>query len=246
MAMCRRRIAFALCFAAASGCSSERKLSHVEVRLPAATASGESSVTPLRARLAQQTAFPPSCPKDFREQLGALANERVKVPPCPGSIAPALEAVRSTLSLGEISAVEELLAAQCRWKLREGIPDGVDALMQEPTRGVHRTDEEMRLRSNLRAALLEMRDANAPLYQWMRNNGEYVFPDEQVDFFARLSGSDACRMPDQEVDQSYRTLRCLDDLVRIEPAGDDQRTRLERFLNGVHIVIDRKIQEFFR
>ncbi|MGZ3705605.1 MAG: hypothetical protein ACXWP1_06585, partial [Bdellovibrionota bacterium] len=102
------------------------------------------------------------------------------------------------------------------------------------------------LRENLRNVLVEVKTAGDPLNQWIRNNGELVLPEEQLEFFDRLVNQDSCRLPDQEIDISYRILRNLEDLSHVEAEGESQRARIEKLLNGVHRVIDRKIQEYFR
>ncbi len=61
----------------------------------------------------------------------------------------------------------------------------------------------------------------------------------------RLATREGCRMSDQEVDHSYRTIHSLEALARIQPEQEPQRGRIERFLSGVHRVIDRKIREYF-
>lgn len=234
----------ALSLAVLPGCSSERKLSHVEARVPASGgARAESVLAALRMRISQQTAFPAACPVEVKE-IASLAEDRVVFPPCPDSLAVAYEAARASLNLEETSAVEEMISVQCRRNPREGISETIQALSQEPP---HKsTDPSLALREPLRAALLSVQSLSEPLNQWIRNNGEMVLPEEQLAFLDRVVNHDACRMPDQEIDSSYRILRNLEELIRVQGEGRPQRIRLERLLTGVHKVMDRKIQEYFR
>lgn len=250
-----RQRALWLVAATIAGCSSERKLSHVESRAPSAAVPREGAPSPVRARITQQKTFAPSCPAEMSELLPQLSAERVQYPPCSPALLQAFEGVRTSLKSEEKLAVEELVNAQCRLNPREGVPEPLDALMRDYD-GTHRSrrahgdpaelEEEARFREELRGTLLAMRNEAAPYDQWVRNNGEFVIPEEQLEFFDRLVNADACRMPDQEVDLSYRTLRNLEDLVHVQPEKSAQRGRLERFLEGVHKVIDRKIKEYFR
>jgi hypothetical protein len=237
-----RPIVFGLAIIA--GCSSERKLSHVEMRAPASSgAHGESMVSSLRSRIAKQSAFPAFCPPEVKE-LSALADDRVSFPPCPEALVPAFEAARSLLNLEESSAVEEMIGVQCHRNPRNGISETLVALMQEPPR--KNPDPSRALRDPLRAALVSAQKMAEPLNQWVSNNGEMLLPEEQLLFLDRVVNRDSCRMPDQEIDQSYRVLRNLELLVRVQRDAEPQRHRLERLLAGMHQVMDRKIQEYFR
>ncbi|MGZ3662088.1 MAG: hypothetical protein ACXWR1_02425 [Bdellovibrionota bacterium] len=255
MTRCRRTLVL-VSLALLAGCSSERKLSHVETRVPAGLgAPSESALSALRARLTLQKSYPKLCPPEIRDLLGPLTTERVKFPECPTALSSAFEAAKSTLSLEESTAMESLINSHCRMATRDGIPEPIEALMQDAERALKRAShngeksepgDALVLRENLRNVLVEVKTAGDPLNQWIRNNGELVLPEEQLEFFDRLVNQDSCRLPDQEIDISYRILRNLEDLSHVEAEGESQRARIEKLLNGVHRVIDRKIQEYFR
>ena len=235
----RRAVALSLMLLA--GCSSERKLSHVESRVPASSGVHQLSAdSALRARLSSQTVYHERCPVEVRE-LAALAGERVNFPPCPDSLAVAFEASRSLLSIEESGAVEEMMGMQCRRGPREGISETIQNLLREP-----RQKTGVSARDQLRAALTEVQASAEPLNLWIRNNGELALPEEQLLFFDRLVNHDGCKMTDQEIDLSYRILHNLDDLARIQGEAEPQRRRIVRLLLGVHKVMDRKIGEYFR
>ena len=165
---------------------------------------------------------------------------------------------RESLSLEESSAVEELLNVQCRFSPREGLAEPLQQLLSDSQRTQRHVGKGSELtvvaepeapsqsRMALKASLHEMKAAADPVENWIRTYGEWVMPEDQLEYFDRLAGEDACRIPDQEVDNSYRSLRALEELARIEPAQEPQRKRIEAFLRGVYKMIDRKIQEFFR
>jgi hypothetical protein len=235
----RRIVALGLVLIA--GCSSERKLSHVESRVPASTGGRQlSAESALRARLASQTLFHAACPVEVRE-LAALASEHVSFPPCPDSLAISYQAARSMLSLEENTAVEEMMGVQCRRSPREGISEAISSILREqnqkPVTGA---------RDQLRVALRVVEASAEPLNLWMRNNGELALPEEQLLFLDRLVNHDSCKMSDQEIDLSYRVIRNLDELVRIQSEAEPQRRRMARLLLGVHKIMDRKIGEYFR
>lgn len=245
----------ALVMMTTAACSSLRKLSHVETREPASVPA-EVSLSPVRARLAAFTKFAKACPAELRELLPALAQERVKFPPCPQALPGHFEAVKEMLSPQEKSTVEELLNSQCRSidSTYGGSPlDGlIENVVPSPGRKNANAEEaetmseaELLLRMKLRDGLQEVRALHAPLEQWIRVNGDYVIPEEELQFVDRLATREACRMSDQEVDHSYRTIHSLEALARIQPESEPQRGRIERFLSGVHRVIDRKIREYF-
>ncbi len=250
---------FALGFVAVFGCSSERKLSHVETRLPSgANSTGDHQISPFRKQMSQAKTLPPSCPTEVRDLLGPISLERVTFPPCSEILETTFQAAHAALTVDEASVVEGLISVQCRLNPREPLPDTLEALMQADhvsRRSLNSLDEEKvsainsedtRNRDALRKALIDFRNVATPINQWIRNNGEFVLSEELLEYFDHLAVRDACRMTDQEVDLSYRSLRSLEELARIKPESDPQRLRIERFLSGVHQVLDRKIQEYFR
>jgi hypothetical protein len=234
----RRNVALSLVLIA--GCSSERKLSHVESRVPASTGARQQSAdSAIRARLASQAIFHESCPIEVRE-LAALSSARVNFPPCPDSIVVSYQAAKELLNLEERTAVEEMIGMQCRRSPREGISETIHSILRE------QEGKPVTARDHLRASLKGVEASAEPLNLWIRNNGELALPEEQLLFFDRLVNHDACKMTDQEIDLSYRVLRSLDDLARIQGEAEIQRRRITRLLLGVHKIMDRKIGEYFR
>ncbi len=249
---------FALGMAFLASCSSQRKLSYVEKRAPASTPA-ESAASPLRAKLAAFTSFAKACPAELRELLPQLSQERVKFPPCPQALLADFQAAQAILAAQEKSTVEELINSQCRSLDPDYGGSPLDALIESvvprPTRGAKSVDTEdasplseadLMKRMRLRDTLLEVKALHSPLEQWIRVNGDFVIPEEELTFVDRLATVEKCRMSDQEVDQSYRTIHSLEALARIQPEAEPQRGRILRFLGGVHRVIDRKIQEYFQ
>ena len=240
-----------------ASCSSLRKLSYVETRAPASTPA-EPAASPLRAKLAAFTKFAKACPAEIKELLPQLSQERVKFPPCPQALQANFEAAQAILAAQEKSTVEELINSQCRSLDPDYGGSPLDALIEgvvpRPTRGSRIDNEEgsplseadLLKRIKLRDTLLDVKAIHSPLEQWIRVNGDFVIPEEELIFVDRLATGEKCRMSDQEVDQSYRTIHSLEALARIQPESEPQRARILRFLGGVHRVIDRKIREYFQ
>lgn len=251
-----RALALLFCVSAMMACSSLRKLTHVETRELASVRS-EETVSPLRDRVARIENFAKACPAEVVELLPQLARERVVFPPCPQKLVTGFEAAKEALRPEERSTIEELLGSQCRTLPDDFGSSPLDSLIEgvvpRPTRGGRNREEiteelpeeHLRQRMALREGLLEVRALHEPLEQWIHINGEFVMPEEELLFFERLIGLEQCKMSDQEVDQSYRTLHGLEALARVQAEKEPQRKKIERFLNGVHTIIDRKIREYF-
>jgi hypothetical protein len=254
--MLLRALALLISVQAMMACSSLRKLTHVETR-ELASVRTEEAVSPLRDQVAHIEKFAKSCPKEVVELLPVLAHERVVFPPCPEKLVNGFEVAKEALRTEERTTIEELLGSQCRTLPDDFGSSPLDSLIEgvvpRPARGGRSHDEsgeatteEILLhRMRLRDGLLEVRALHEPLEQWIHINGEFVMPEEELLFFERLVGKEHCKMSDQEVDQSYRTLHGLEALARVHAENEPQRKRIEHFLTGVHIIIDRKIKEYF-
>jgi|GEM_PF-4557482 len=251
-----RALALLLCVSATMACSSLRKLTHVETR-ELASVRTELNVSPLRERVAKIEKFAKACPSEVAELLPQLAHERVVFPPCPEKLVAGFEAAKDALRPEERSTIEELLGSNCR-----SLPDDfgsspldslIEGVVPRQSRGGRNREteaeelpaEHLLQRMRLREGLLEVRALHEPLEQWIHINGEFVMPEEELLFFDRIVSHEKCRMSDQEVDQSYRTLHSLEALTRVQSENEPQRKKIERFLSGVHRIIDRKIREYF-
>lgn len=242
-----------------SACSTLRKLSRVETREIASVRSA-IVVSPLRQKLIEFTQFAPACPEEIRSLLGQLADARVNVPPCPEGLQTNYEAVISVLKIEERSLIEQILNGQCRSFGKEGYDDTLDSLLnnfevsrplataaisRKDTRILSGADEATALLAKVKANLEELRAVHHPLEQWIRRYGEFVIPEEELEFFERLIVTQNCKMTDQEIENSYRTMRAMEELMHTEREAEPQRALIERFLLGIHKVIDSKIREYF-
>lgn len=250
-----RALALLICVQAMMACSSLRKLTHVDTRELASVRS-EEAVSPLRDRISKLGNFAKTCPAEVAELLPLLANERVVFPACPEKLVSGFEASKDALRSEERSTIEELIGSKCRSLPNDFGSSPLDSLIEgvvpRPSRGGQNREEgeeeiseaSLVLRMRLRDGLLEVRQLHEPLEQWIHINGEFVMPEEELLFLDKLV-AEKCRMSDQEVDQSYRTLRSLEELARVHAEHEPQRKRIEQFLSGVHKIIDRKIREYF-
>ncbi len=253
--MLLRALALFICVSATMACSSLRKISNVETR-ELASLRTEEAISPLRDKVSRIQQFARACPQEVVELLPVLANERVAFPLFRAKLAEAFGAAKEVLRGEERSMVEELLAGQCRTLPNDFASSALDSLIEgvvprvvagqvheessEPVLDAH-----LLLRMRLRDELLEVRAIHEPMEQWIRIHGEFVMPEEELLFFERLVGTEKCRLSDQEVGQSYRTLHSLEALARMHGEQDPQRKRVKRFLFGVNKMIDRKIREYF-
>jgi len=255
--MILREVALTFVLFALVACASQRKLSLLKSREPAAVRSSEA-FSPLRDKVSQLYVFAKSCPAEVTELLPMLANERISFPPCPENFEAHFREVASALRSEERVKIEELIGSQCRTSSSTIGSSPLDSLIEgivqiPPPSGRDReenvnviSEAEMRLRMRLRDGLLSVRAVHEPLLHWMRFHGEFVISDDELLFFDRLVNLGQCLMNDQEIDYSYRTLHSLETLVRLHAPAEPQRKRIERFLSGVHRLIDRKIGEYFR
>ena len=91
-----------------------------------------------------------------------------------------------------------------------------------------------------------MKEAANPVSNWIRNYGDFVIPKEQLDLMKKIVQQHSCKIPDSEVDATYRALRPLEELVGLLPPSDPQRLKMDGLLRGMKQMIDRKVQEYFR
>lgn len=231
-----------------SACASQRKISHVEVRNPASVRTS-AAVSALRDQYTKSPTVLQACPAEIRELLPLLVEERVKFPSCPPSLEASYEGAREVLRSEEISEISDLLSNDCRLSRLNESSFGAFLDNLDPANanfsGQNLSPQELERRQALRSSLLEVKRVNDPLDRWIRNNGEFVISEEPLEFLQKIISHPRCRMTNEEVDLSYRTIRSLEDLAKIQKQGDPQRIRIELFLEGVHELIDKKIKEFF-
>jgi hypothetical protein len=241
------------------GCSasSVRKISHVEFRTPA-SARKEAAISANRAALGAFKEFAPACPGDLQSLLSSMATERVSIPLCPSALEADFYSLNLLFTEEERTALDEILNGQCRSRNHGSFRETLERVLNslEAARdAAPQTKEERRPSSwtehaadfeRVRSELEEVRNLQLPLDLWTQRHGDFVITEEEVDFLHKLVVKDSCRMENQEIDQSYRTMQSLEELIQLEKENDPQRAQLEKFFNGVQKVIDRRIQEYFR
>lgn len=248
------RIGCAILVIVLLGCTASRKLSQLERREPAAVR--ESAVSELRLRASSLTSFPKSCPKEVKEVFADLAEDRVLFPACPSGLAESIQTALPFLKIEERSTMEEVVNSNCRSLGFTEFGDSLENLVTnyDTTGPLGRrsrivetllpTDAETKNLRELKNHLEEVVTYHLPLDRWVRRNGEFVLPEEDLNQLHHLVVEKGCRMSDQEVDQGYRTIRGLEELEKILKDGP-QRQKIERFLVGIHKVIEQKLKEFF-
>jgi hypothetical protein len=235
-----------------TACGATRKISHVEVRQPASTAD-DQTFSILRTQLATLKEIPHSCPKEIRELLPTLAAEKVEFPDCPDDFATVFQRVMPSLKLDERSTLEEALNSQCRSVGNQEVEEPMESMLthfdstgpagRSARAGVALEGEEAALKA-LRVGLEDLVSHHLPLSRWIRRNGEFLFGEEELELFAKLFVERKCRLTEEDLDNSYRAIRAMEELTKILKDGP-QRDRIESFLDGFHQTLERKIQEFF-
>lgn len=229
-----------------AGCSAQRSFSPSESRVPA-TALRDAALATLRVRLAGQP-LAPSCPRELRDSLPALASERVGFPSCSPRLHEAFAAAKGLLGIEEASAMTELLSGDCRFPGRSFEGGALEALTQAVDPGIPRArpEEETVRRASLGDELRGLRSEAEPLERWIRSKGDQVIPAESLEHLERLVMAGPCKLGDQDLEASYRLIGSLEELALLKPESDPQRARIERLLLGLQKLVDRKIREFFR
>jgi len=151
--------------------------------------------------------------------------------------------------------VEEVLNSHCRSLGITEFGDSLESLIanfdttgplgRRNKNGPLPANGDTKVLNDLRNGLQELVNHHLPLERWMRRNGDFVLPEEELRQLSRLVLDSECRLLDQDVDYSYHTIRSLEELSTILKE-EDQEKRIEHFLGGVHLVIEQKIREYFR
>lgn len=241
-------------FALLSGCATARKLSQVGLREPASVRDS-SRASDLRAKIIALDHLPATCPKGV-QNFAALAKEKVSFPYCPAGLEEAVQSSVPYLKLEERSTMEEAVNSQCRSLGLNEFGDSLESMLvnfdgsgplgrrSRVQQTLVSTEAEMKLLLQLREHLQELVTYHLPLDRWVRRNGEFVLPEEDLAQLHRMIVEKNCKMSDEEVDQAYRTIRSLEELSKIFKEGP-QEERISEFLGGMHQVIEKKLREFF-
>ncbi len=239
-------------FMGLSACSAARKISHIEVRKPASQ-SEQRSISSLRAGVLASRPPVAPCPREIRELFLPLAAQRIEFPECPQALQDSFQASLLFLNIEERSVLEEALNSQCRSVEEGNVEEPLETLYEnfDSTGPLGRrkgsgeiSATDLALLERLRAGLQELLTVHLPLGRWVRRNGDYLFSDEELTHFKHLFLKRSCRVEAQDIDQSYSSIRALEALTRALREGG-QQNQVERFLNGLQTLTDKKIGEFF-
>jgi hypothetical protein len=236
-------LAGSFCFA----CSATRKISNVGLRDISSVQAAET-VSERRLRASQVHSFAKDCPVELAEEFSFLVMDRVEFPPCPEKMVVSFASAAHYLKSDERTSVEEAINSQCRslGSVTDGtaldliFPDSELANLSARSPGSK--DAEL---NNLGSAIQELIGRHLVLDRWVRQNGDFTLPEDVLQHLEQIIVGRKCHLSDDEVDQSYRTIRVLEDVAKILPPGK-QRAHIERFLRGIYEIQDRKIEEFFR
>lgn len=231
-------------------CGATRKLSKVELRSPASLRD-KTEVSQNRQRVISYQVMPKRCPVQIRQTFPYLAGEVIKFPPCPAEFDQYQSAI-PFLSLEERTSLEEVIGSQCQSIGRSQFSDSLETILANfessgPKGRMRETpldENNKQILNNLRAGIESAVKIHLPLDRWVERNGEFLLPEEDLVYMDKLFVTQQCKMTDQEVDQTYRTMRALEDLTHILQPGE-QKKNIEIFLDGAHSVIEQKVREYF-
>jgi hypothetical protein len=232
------------------GCGASRKLSQYGVRRPASV---PSPVQPELRLKAAELKFAKTCPEKIRAEFPSLALAKIEFPVCPENLFSVVEQSRSSLRLEEKSVFEEILASRCRslgsgayGETLESIYEnfgGTGPLGRTADKTSSADPEILRLRE-LQGLLQDLVEHHLPLDRWIRRNGDYLIPDEELQHLHRLLGEKNCRMSDDDLERTYRALRTLEDLSKILK-DETQAAKMRTLVEGIQQVVDKRLVEFF-
>ena len=230
-----------------SSCTSARNLSNVGLRELSSVHGGET-VSKRRLEISQQKEFGKSCPLEVREEFGLLALDIIQFPACPEALTLNFASAAHYFQNEERTVLEEAISSQCR--SFGSVTDGtaLDQVLTDTelanlsSRATGGNDPAL---EHLKAGIQELSERHLLLDRWTRQNGDFTLSEEVLLHLDELINEHKCKLFDDEVDQSYRSIRALEDLARVLPEGR-QRGHIQRFLQGIYDIQDRKIEEFFR
>lgn len=249
----RRRLLLFFCLFLCA-CGATRKISQVGLRTPASD-SEPAVISGLRTRVMQTEKLPASCSKDM-QLFPFLAGERLSFPGCPATLVENFQVGLRFLKMEERTALEEAITSQCRSLGKSQFGDPLESMLMTydsagPVGRRAQIDQtflsmegDAKVLAGLKKGLEEVVYQNLPLNRWAEVNGEFLVPERDLMQLERLILGRGCRVDEQSLEDSYQMTRSMEELVRLLKESE-QRTKLERFLDGVHKIIDEKIQEFF-
>ena len=241
-----------------AGCGASRKLSRVGVREPSSEdpAGATDRISRLRATVQNLDSVPRACFADIRTEFVNLSSAKVVLPGCPQGFVEATQIASSMLNLEERALLDEIANAQCR-----GMADSqkemdlrhfADSFERDGPIGRRKAqepeslEEDIQTLTALRDSIHEILAKNIPLERWVRvQNGPYVLSEGDLPFFYDLIVRGKCEIKDDTIEQGYNAMQALEDLRQLLPAGDSKNS-LEKFLRGIHKLMDKKVGEYFR
>jgi len=238
-------LAFALLSSA--GCGATRKISQVGLREPSSLHEA-SQVSEWRGKALGMSSFPKSCTKDI-SHFSALAGEKVSFPSCPKKLVDAVNSDISYLLVEDRTTLEEVVAGQCRSFSVRNFSGPVDSLFESfdlasPVSRAEEYEREGKSFADLSAGIQELKNHHLPLERWVRRNGEFVLPDEEIALLFKLIVESSCRMSNIDVEPMLGAVRTLEELINVLPEGP-QLERIRAFRNSVDGIVGERIREYF-
>lgn len=232
------------------GCSASRKISQLTLREPSSVQKAVE-FSDLRLKLSQAT-LSEKCPESLRANLPSLALVKIDFPVCPDGMAATVENAMMLLKIDERSLLEEVLTSKCRSMGSVGYGESLESILENyETTGPFgrrakekRSEQEIQLLLTLKSYLKELVEHHSPLDRWIGHNGEFILPEEDVAFLFQLTREKNCRLGDNDLDKSYRSIRSLEDLSKVLK-DESQLARMNAIAGGIQQLIDKRLLEFF-
>jgi hypothetical protein len=235
-------------------CSATRKISQVGLREPSSV---EKPIvfSDLRSKLVMGIEIPKSCPKELKS-FSKLSAQRVIFPECPAGLMENFQLAIPLLSLEERSTIEEMMNSKCRslgvtefGNSLENILNSYDSTGPIGRRNkvvttLRAMDGEFKLLNDLKINLSEVVQVHLPMDRWVKSNGQFLLPDQDLELLFRLIMGNSCNLRNIPIDGIYSSVRSLEEVIPLLQ-DQNQQVLLAEFLKGFQTIIDKRLQEYF-
>ncbi len=241
-----------------AGCGASRKLSKVGLRELSSDELAEASdrISQLRATVQNLDKIPRACSSEIRSEFVSLSSAKVALLGCPQGFVEVTQVASPLLKLEERALLEEMANAQCRGVAESQreieLRSFADSFERDGPIGRRKAqepeslDEDINTLTALHDSIDEILAKNLRLERWVRvQNGPYILSEGDLPFFYDLIVRGKCEVKDNTVEQGYNAMEALEDLRQVLPAGESKQS-LEKFLRGIHKLLDKKVGEYFR
>lgn len=238
-----------------AGCGATRQISQVEVR-QLSSEQESNSISGVRAKLSVLNSLPVRCSSVLRENLLPLTLEKVAYPDCSSSLLSNYPKISAFLEGDEKTLMEEVVNSKCRALSSDSSMLTLESFYQNfaTTGPLGRIQDSKSSKKEappqaesleaFRKGIAETISDHSPIDRWVKKNGDYILPDEDLSFFENFMVSHSCDRNFLEVEEGYRAIRNLEAILK-HVSTPKVRERAEKLLVGLYQTIDLRAKELF-